>query len=107
MDVQHTPNMLKRCRHDDVATSTCSSGSESQQSPEGEGLQNQHFSGWDRSTFSTDSISSLPMYTEDLGRFSVYEQLNWDDTAGILPESICPDLPGKRTYICLLIHLLN
>jgi hypothetical protein len=47
------------------------------------------------STFNTDELFSLPMYTEDLGRLPVYEPLNWVNTyAGVLPESGFPDSNG-------------
>ncbi|KAJ7648436.1 fungal-specific transcription factor domain-containing protein [Mycena rosella] len=117
MEIEYSPNPLKRGLDHDPEPSTSDSSPESDSQPvtEDEALEpgGQPFHGADASVFNMDPPLSLPMYTEDLGRLPVYEPINWGINWGqdsydgiVLPEylnnlaaseSLFPDSTGPGT----------
>ncbi|KAJ7108806.1 fungal-specific transcription factor domain-containing protein [Mycena epipterygia] len=99
MDLQYTPNPLKRgadCEPDrDPEPSTNGNSPESPQVAQTTFVS-------DMTILNMDPLLSLPMYTEDLSRLPVYEPLNWSEDShnGLLLQNtdpLFPDLTGLDT----------
>jgi hypothetical protein len=105
INVQYTPNPLKRGRDNDPEASSSDVAQEI--ADINEGASSQQFFSSAASSFDIDALFALPMYTEDLGRLPVYEPLNWDSWGKDSQQSMLQPDPAGNNVVPLEAPVLD